>query len=80
MHESGLTCIVRPEHIVLAKETGAQKGRIIQKHFQGPLTTYFIKSGNDIFQSCVLNSNQGKEWNLDEEVCFSFLKNHKLSS
>jgi iron(III) transport system ATP-binding protein len=74
-----LSFIVRPEHIVLDKETGEKRGRIIQKHFQGPLTTYFIESENAIFQACVLNSSQGKEWDLDEEVYFSFLKNHKLS-
>lgn len=73
-----LSYIVRPEHIVLNKETGDYKGRIIQKHFQGPVTTYFIQSGNEVFQSCVLNSSQGEEWELDQEVYLSFLTDHKI--
>lgn len=74
----GKVIVIRPEHVRLCKAYGEMKGRILQRHFQGQITTYFIKVNEDIIQADVVDS-ENEEWNVNEDVYLSFLKNHSIA-
>jgi len=69
--------VIRPEHVILSKECGDFQGRIIQKHFHGAFTTYFIETEVGIIQSDMLNIND-ETWNADEGVYIKFMSRHRI--
>ncbi|WP_138207562.1 ABC transporter ATP-binding protein [Haloimpatiens lingqiaonensis] len=68
--------VIRPEQINLIKynensENNILLGSIIQKHFKGAFTTYFVQIEDQIMEADVVN-NLGEEFSIGQKVCVKF--------
>ncbi len=71
VYEKGRNAMIRPENIVLGDENGQLWGKIIQKHFHGSMTTYYIESEGNNYEADVINTID-KNWSIGEKISFSF--------
>lgn len=69
--------VIRPEHVEFSRNSGDLKGKIIQKHFRGSFSTYFIETEKGIIQSDIINY-ESQQWNVNEEIYLKFIQKHTI--
>lgn len=66
------TLLIRPENIAITSEDTGHNGKIIQKQYMGPYTTYFIKIGEQTIQADI-SSITDEAWEIGESVNIKFM-------